>query len=64
MEQLFNASSKTVLTRVKKSRVNINEIDTESSFKLIITYQLPCSYAYFRKINTDFSVVCSLSSII
>lgn len=31
---------------------------------MIITYKLPCSYAYFKSINRDFETVSKLNSII
>lgn len=31
---------------------------------MIITYKLPCSYAYFKSVNKDFETVAKLNTII
>jgi hypothetical protein len=31
---------------------------------MIITYRLPCTYAYFKSVNKDFDIVSKLNTII
>lgn len=64
IQQIFQSKTKNILTRTAKSMVRIEEIETISGFKMLISYRLPCSYAFFSRANRDIEVVSVLNPTI